>query len=271
MNKRRNLVMHIALIAMGFVTLIPFAWMITTSLKSFGNVYSPPFLFPGEFEWHNYIDSFKEAPFARYYFNSVVMTVGIVCGHMIFNSMAAYAFARLHFPFKNTIFLALVGTMLVPVFLQILPAYELIVDLGWYDTYAALIVPRLADVFGIVVLRAYFQTIPREYEEAAFIDGAGRIRIFFSILLPLAKPALATVAVFSFLFSWNDFLWPLIVTADEQLRTIQLGLATFQDKYSPYPQLLMAGTVVAAIPAVLIFMRLQKALIRGMTDSGVKE
>lgn len=271
MTRHSTLPRHLALLALAAVVLVPFAWMVTTSLKSFANVHQPPFLWPVEFVWSNYPDAMSQAPFARYYLNSVVMTAGIVAGHLVFDALAAYAFARLRFPFKNALFLGLVGTMLVPTFLTVLPAFELVVDFGWYNSYTALIVPRLADVFGIVVLRAYMQSIPRELEEAAFVDGAGRLWVLLTVVLPLVRPALATVAVFSFLFAWNDFLWPLLVTADDDLRTIQLGLATFQDKYSPYPQLLMAGTVVAAIPAVVVFMRLQKTLVRGLAGTGIKE
>ncbi|MGB9377233.1 MAG: carbohydrate ABC transporter permease [Mycobacteriales bacterium] len=262
---------HGLLLALSVLVVAPFAWMITTSLKSFANVHQPPYLIPGEFQWGNYPQALAAAPFGHYYLNSVVMAAGIVIGHLVLDTLAAYALARLRFPGRNAIFLGLVATMLVPTFLTILPAFDLVIRFGWFNSYAALIVPRLADVFGIIVLRSYLMSIPMELDEAARIDGANRMQILVKVLLPLSKPALATVAVFSFLFAWNDFLWPLLVTSDDQYRTIQLGLSTFTSKYGPYPHYLMAGTVIAALPAIAIFVYLQRSLVRGLAATGVKE
>lgn len=269
--KPAHLARHVVLIAACVVAVLPFCWMMTTSLKNLPEVNRPPYLWPETFAWHNYSHALSAAPFARYYLNSVIMTGGIVAGHLVLDTLAAYAFARLRFPLRNAIFLAMVATMLVPTFLTVLPAFELTVQFGWYNSYTALIVPRLADVFGIVVLRGFMQSIPRDLDEAALIDGAGRLRVLVQVIVPLCRPALATVAVFSFLFGWNDFLWPLLVTADDNRRTIQLGLAVFLDKYGPYPQYLMAGTVIAAVPAVVIFAMLQRALVRGLATTGLKE
>lgn len=269
--RRGSVLRHGALIVAAVVTVLPFCWMVTTSLKNLPDVYRPPYLWPATFVWRNYPHALSAAPFARYYLNSVVMTVGIVAGHLVLDTLAAYAFARLRFPLRNAIFLTLVATMLVPTFLTVLPAFELTVRFGWFNSYAGLIVPRLADVFGIVVLRGFMQSIPRELDEAALVDGAGRLRILWRVIVPLCRPALSTVAVFSFLFGWNDFLWPLLVSADDSYRTIQLGLAVFLDKYGPYPQYLMAGTVIAAVPAVVVFLVLQRALVRGLAASGLKE
>lgn len=262
---------HAALAASSILVVAPFAWMITTSLKSIDQVNNPPYFFPRQWEWHNYSQAVTAAPFARYYLNTVVMTAGIVLGHVVLDTMAAYALARLRFPFRNAIFLGLIATMLVPSFLTVLPAFDLIIKLGWYNSYAALIVPRLADVFGIVVMRSYLLTLPRELDEAAALDGAGRVQTLVRVLLPLCTPALASVTVFSFLFAWNDFLWPLLVTSDDQYRVIQLGLAVFTNKYGPYPHYLMAGTVIAATPAILIFLYLQRNLVQGLAATGVKE
>ena len=261
---------HLALIALSLLILAPFAWMITTSLKSLDQVNKAPYLIPAQFEFGNYDNALTAAPFARYYLNSAVMTVGIVVGHLVLNTLAAYALSRLQFRGRNAIFLGLVATMLVPAFLTVLPAFDLVIRLGWYNSYAALIVPRLADVFGIVVLRGFMLSLPRELDEAGRIDGANRMQVLVRIILPLCKPALASVAVFSFLFSWNDFLWPLLVTNDDQYRTLQIGLSVFTNKYGPWPNYLMAGTVVAAIPAVVIFLYLQRGLVRGLASTGVK-
>ena len=262
---------HLVLLVISVAVVAPFAWMLTTSLKTVDKVNVTPYFIPAQFEWGNFPQALSAAPFARYYLNSVVMAAGIVLGHLVLDTLAAYALARLRFPGRNAVFLGLVATMLVPTFLTILPAFDLVIRFGWFNSYAALIVPRLADVFGIVVLRSYLMSLPRELDEAARIDGANRIQVLTKVLLPLCKPALASVAVFSFLFAWNDFLWPLLVTSDDQYRTIQLGLAAFTSKYGPYPHYLMAGTVIAAAPAIVIFLYLQRSLVRGLAATGVKE
>ena len=262
---------QLTLLALSLVTVAPFAWMVTTSLKSYADVYKSPYLYPRAFHWGNYAHAWHAAPFAGYYLHSIVMTVGILAGHVVIDTLAAYAFARLRFPLRNTLFLLLVSTMLVPQFVTILPAFDLVIRLGWFDSYAALIVPRLADVFGIVVMRAFMASIPRDLDEAARLDGAGPWRTLWLVILPLCRPALATVSIFSFLYSWNDFLWPLLVTSDDARRTIQLGLSAFTGKYGTYPQYLMAGTVTASVPAIIIFLILQRAFIQGIANTGLKD
>jgi multiple sugar transport system permease protein len=267
----RRLSRQLLLLVLSAVTVAPFAWMVTTSLKSFADVYQAPYLYPTAFHGSNYVHAWQAAPFAHYYLNSLVMTAGILAGHLVIDTLAAYAFARLRFPLCNTLFVVLVATMLVPQFVTILPAYDLVIRLGWYDSYAALIVPRLADVFGIVVLRAYMASIPKDLDDAARLDGAGPWRILALVTVPLCRPALATVGMFSVLYSWNDFLWPLLVTSDDARRTVQLGLSAFTGKYGTYPHYLMAGTVTAAVPTVVLFLFLQRAFIRGVASTGLKD
>lgn len=270
-SRRVLLARHVLLIAGALSILGPMLWMVATSLKPLSAVYTPPFLYPDTFRWENYQQAWQAAPFARYYVNTIVMTAGIVAGHVLFDAMAAYAFARLRFPGRGVLFTVLLATMLVPQFVTMIPAYALVTSLGWLDTYWALIVPRLVDVFGIVLMRQYFAAIPLELEEAARIDGAGRLRIFWQLMIPLSRPALATLAMFSFLFSWNDFLWPLLVTDSDQLRTIQIGLAAFQGRYGTQWNYLMAGTVTATVPCLIVFVIFQRALIRGIAFTGLKE
>lgn len=264
-----GLVARHALLALGGVTVVvPFLWMFLTSVKKRSEVFTT--LWPTEWHWENYVHAWQAAPFGRYYLNSVVMTVGIVAGHLVLDAMAAYAFARLRFPGKNAIFLVLLATMMVPQFVTIIPAFSLVVSFGWLDTYWALIVPRLADVFGIVLLRQYFATIPREIEEAARLDGCGRVRTFTRVLLPLSTASLATLAIFAMLFAWNDFLWPLLVTNSDEMRTVQIGLAAFQGRYGTSWHYLMAGTLTAAVPTIVMFLVFQRALVRGIAGTGVK-
>ncbi|EEZ90138.1 ABC transporter, permease protein [Mobiluncus mulieris 28-1] len=266
-----NLVRHAVLILGSFTILVPFLWMITTSLQSKAETYTAQSIIPTSWHWENYLQAWQNAPFARYYLNSMLMAAGIVVGHLVFDSLAAFAFARLKFPGKKIIFIVLLAALMVPSFVTIIPAYAIVANLGWIDTFAALIVPRLADVFGIILLRQYFSTIPMELDEAARIDGCSSWQIYYRILMPLAKPALATLAIFSFLFAWNDFLWPLLVTNAEDMRTIQIGLNGFVGRYGTSWNYLMAGTLTATLPSVIVFIFFQKALERGIAATGLKD
>jgi len=265
-----KLVIHVVLLAGAFVMIIPFLWMVTLSLKPVALTHQPPYLFPTTFELSNYSKAWDAAPFARYYFNSIVMTAGIVFGQVIFSSLAAYAFARLHFPGRDTLFLLFLGTMMVPFHVILIPSYLIVDRLGWIDSYAALIIPRMVSAFGIFLLRQYYQGIPRELDEAAMIDGASRLGIWWRIIVPLSGPALATLGIFAFMFAWNDFLWPLVVTNDPNMRTVQLGLAMFQGRYGTQWTLLMAGTVTATLPTLLVFLLSQRWFIRSVAQSGLK-
>ncbi|MFG6445874.1 carbohydrate ABC transporter permease [Microbacterium sp. P07] len=262
---------HALLIAGAAIVVVPFLWMITTSLQSRAETYTNTSVLPTSWHWENYVQAWEAAPFGQYYVNSIVMAVGIVSGHLVLDALAAYAFARLNFPFRNAIFVVLLAALIVPTFVTVIPAYTIVANLGWIDTYTALIVPRLADVFGIILLRQFFLSIPQELEDAARIDGCSRISTFFRIILPLSQPAFATLAIFSFLFAWNDFLWPLLVTNSEDVRTIQIGLSSFVGRYGTSWNYLMAGTLTATIPSILVFLFFQRALVRGITTSGLKD
>lgn len=198
------------------------------------------------------------------------MTVGIVLGQVLLSSLAAYAFARLRFPGREVLFLIFLATMMIPLYVILIPSYLIIDWLGWIDSYAALIVPRLVSVFGIILLRQYYQGIPRELDEAAMIDGASRLGIWWRIILPLSGPGLATLGIFAFMFAWNDFLWPLVVINDPDMRTVQLGLAMFQGRYGTQWTLLMAGTVTATLPTLIVFLIGQRWFIQSVAQSGVK-
>jgi len=262
---------HLALLVGAATVVVPFLWMFTTSLQTRAETYTSASILPTSWHWENYVRAWESAPFGQYYLNSLIMAVGIVAGHLVLDGMAAYAFARLRFPFRNAIFLVLLAALMVPTFVTIIPAYAIVADLRWIDTYAGLIVPRLADVFGIVLLRQYFLSIPGELEEAARIDGCSRIGAFFRIIVPLARPAFATLAIFSFLFAWNDFLWPLLVTNTDEMRTLQIGLSSFVGRYGTSWNYLMAGTLTATLPSIVVFLFFQRALVRGIASSGLKD
>jgi multiple sugar transport system permease protein len=262
---------HSLLILLGAFVGLPFLWMITTSLKPPKLAFAAPYLLPTHFYWQNYTNAWADAPFARYYLNSLIVALGITVGQIVTSVLAAFAFDRFEFPFKKTLWLMLLSTLMIPLPLLVIPTFQLVQKLGWANSLVALVVPRLWTAFGILLLRQYFKSIPRELDDAARIDGAGTIQLITKVIVPLAKPAIATVGLFAFLFAWNDFLWPLIVLNSPENFTVPLGVANFTGKYGTRWTMLMAATVTATLPAVIGFLLLQKSLIRGLTTGGVNE
>lgn len=271
-NISKSLLKHIVIYALAFITLVPFIWMILTSLKDMSEIFVyPPKWLPDEWQFDNYRKAFEAAPFGRYYFNSIFVAVTVTVGQLITCSMAAFAFARLQFKGRNILFYLFLGTMMIPYNVTMIPSFLVLYWLGWIDTYYALIVPGLASAFGTFLLRQFFITIPKELEEAAYIDGATKLQVLRRIIVPLAKPALATLAVFTFMGVFNDFIWALIVLNSEDMQTVQLGLAIFRDRYLTQWDLLMAGSVTAVLPILIVFFFAQKYFIQGITLSGLKE
>lgn len=272
LNISKSVIKHIVIYALAFITLAPFVWMILTSLKDMSEIFVyPPQWFPSEFRFDNYTKAFEAAPFGRYYFNSIFVAVAVTIGQLVTCSMAAFAFARLQFPGRNILFYLFLGTMMIPYNVTMIPSFLVLYWLGWIDTYYALIVPGLASAFGTFLLRQFFITIPKELEEAAYIDGATKLQVLRTIIVPLAKPALATLAIFTFMGVFNDFIWALIVINSEDMQTVQLGLAIFRDRYLTQWDLLMAGSVTAVLPILVVFFFAQKYFIQGITLSGLKE
>ncbi len=269
----KTVVFHIIIIyATALATIAPFIWMILTSFKDMSDIFVyPPKWWPSDFHFENYLRVFEAAPFGRYYFNSIFVAVTVTIGQLITCSMAAFAFARLKFWGRDVLFFVFLGTMMIPYQVTMIPSFLVLHWLGWIDTYKALIVPGLASAFGTFLLRQFFMTIPKELEEAAYIDGCSRFRVLWNIIIPLAKPALATLAIFTFMGVFNDFIWALIVLNSEEMRTVQLGLAIFRDRHVTEWDLLMAGSVTATIPILLVFFFSQKYFIKGITLSGLKE
>ena len=263
---------YVLLYGLAALTLAPFLWMVLTSFKDIGEIFSyPPTWWPERFSLDNYVDAFSAAPFGRFYFNSLLVAVTVTLGQLVTCSLAAYAFARMEFRGRDVLFYVFLGTMMVPAHVTMIPSFMILHGLGLVDTYGALIVPGLASAFGTFLLRQFFLGLPRELEEAAFMDGAGRFRVLWQIVLPLAKPALATLAVFTFMGVFNDFIWALIVINSQELYTVQLGLAIFRDRYSTEWGSLMAGSVVATLPILLLFLVAQKHFIQGIALSGLKD
>ncbi len=264
--------LHLLLYGMAFLTVAPFLWMLLASFKDLGEILQyPPTWIPQRIILDNFVNAFQAAPFGRFYFNSLFVASAVTLGQLFTCSLAAYAFARLQFPGRDILFYIFLGTMMVPGQVTMIPGFMVLHWLGWIDTYAALIVPGLASAFGTFLLRQFFLTIPRDLEDAAAIDGCSRFGVLWRIILPLSRPALATLAIFTFMGVFNDFLWALIVISSEDLKTVQLGLAIFRDRYQTDWGQLMAASVTATLPILLVFFFAQKYFIRGITLSGLKD
>ncbi len=231
----------------------------------------PPLWVPPTFTLQNYRNALTIQPFARYLLNSVFISTVVVFAQVLTASMGAYAFARLKFPGREPLFLLYLATMMIPFQVTLIPLFVMVAKVGWVDTYAAVIVPAIASAYLTFLLRQFFMSIPRELEDAARIDGASYFRIYATIILPLSKPALASCGLLSFMGSWTNFLWPLIVIRTRELRPVPLGLAALQQEqgYTDFPQL-MAGSVMALLPIMIVFVFLQRYFVQGIALTGLK-
>ncbi|MEA3403098.1 MAG: carbohydrate ABC transporter permease [Armatimonadota bacterium] len=266
-----SVVVFALVVVLGLTMLTPFVWMVRTSLMDELEVFSyPPRLLPEAPKWRNYPDALTLLPFGRFFLNTAIMAAGMVGLQLVVCSMAAYAFARLRFRGRDTLFTAYLSTMLIPQIVTLIPAYLIVQSLGWIDTYWALILPFAHSVWGTFLLRQFFQSLPPELEEAARLDGASELTILFRIILPLARPALATLAIFAFLSAWQAFLWPLLVTDSMQMRPVEVGIAMFQSLYSRNWPYQMAAAVTVMIPVIALFAVAQRQFMRGIALSGTR-
>src|SRR6266849_9436535 len=237
---------YVGLSAGTVVMLVPFVWMVSTSLKNGAAVFVyPPEWVPDPLVWSNYADVVRIMPFLRYLLNTTFVSGSVTLLQLVVSSLAAFAFARLRFPGRDRLFLAYLATLMVPGQVTLIPNFLIVKYLGWIDTYQALIIPQVFSAFGTFLLRQFFLTIPRELDDAARIDGASAFGFFRRILLPLSGPALATLEVFTFTAQWNNFLWPLIVINDAEMRTLTVGLRPLVGQFTVQYQLLMAGSVIS--------------------------
>ena len=271
MRARRNLFAHIILLIAVFIALFPFYWMVITSVKTLNDaIKNPPDFFPLHWHWENYRQALQQAPFGRYLFNTLLIAMITVVFNLLTSVFAAYAFALEDFPGKNVIFAFLLTTLMIPYDVILIPNFILIKNLHLYDTFWAQIIPWAAGVFGIFLLRQFFLSIPKEIFEAAVMDGATSWGLLWRVAIPLARPALVTVALFTFLASWNAFNWPLIVTASNGVRPIQVGLSQFTNEAGSFYHLQMAATTLTVIPIVVLYFFVQRQLIESVASSGVK-
>lgn len=265
-------VIHVILIAGAIAMVLPFYWMLITSVKEPAEIFTQTIKwFPSRFVWANYVEAWSEDPyFWRYFGNTTFIAVATTILQLLTSALAAYAFATMDFFGKEVIFLLFLGTMMIPGQLLVVPNYVLIYKLGWYDTYYALIIPWIASVFSIFMMRQFFMTIPKELWDAAQIDGCSRFWYLWRVIMPLSKPVFITSGLFTFIGSWNSFLWPLIATSNPALRTIQVGLNQFNQEFGTQPHLLMAASTVAIVPIVVLFFFAQKQFIQGIARTGLK-
>lgn len=268
-----RMMLYSFLLIAGAVFALPFIWMVSTSLKPMRELYEvTPRFIPSEFVWRNYADALAALPFARFFLNSVVMTVGRVIGQVILCSMAAFAFARLRFPGRDALFVILLGALMVPEPMTVIPNFILVKNLGWLDSYVGLIVPSLFSAFGTFLLRQFFMGVPQEIQEAAVIEGANPFRVWWHIFMPLSRSAVAAFALLVTVWSWKDFLWPLIITSKTDMQVLSVGIALFQGQYAGQTNVahMMAAATMTMAPLVLIFLFAQRQLIEGIALSGIK-
>lgn len=253
------------------VILFPLYMTVNDSLQTLDKLLKfPPDFFPQEPRWSNYRLAMTDIPMPRYLLNSFIMAAVITAGQVTTSALAAYAFAFKRFPFRSALFFLFLSTMMVPWEVSIIPNFQTIQRLNWLDTYQGLTVPFLATAFGTFLLRQHFMTLPGELKDAADVDGYGDLRFLLLVVIPLSRAAIATLAVFSFLGAWNQYLWPLLVTNEPEMRTVQIGIAALQSEEVQRTNVVLAGTVIALLPMLVLVIAFQRFLVRGLTGGAVK-
>ena len=275
MSRTRSLPLRLAaymlLTIAALFMVVPFVWMLSTSLKADQYVLTmPPQFLPNPVTFASYTRLAELYPIGRMIFNSFFAAIVTLLGQLVTCSMAAYAFARMRFRGSNALFLLYLATLMVPQQVTITPLFILVRYLGWINSYPGLILPGIFSAFGTFLLRQFFLSLPRELEEAAFLDGASHWTVFTQVIVPLAGPALATLAVFAFMASWNAFLWPLFVVNNPELMTLPVGLATLHGRYLTQWNLVMAGSVIAVVPMLIVYLFAQRYFVQGVVLSGIK-
>jgi ABC-type glycerol-3-phosphate transport system permease component len=264
-----NIVVLVILIAGSLIMLLPFAWMLSTSLKQPSEIFTYPIQWiPQQLRFENYVEAMTALPFPRFFFNSFLVAIVVTILDLFTSSLAGFAFARLRFKGRDALFVLYLATLMIPSQVTLIPSFILIRALGWYDTYPALIVPFISSAFSTFLLRQQMRSIPVDLDEAARLDGAGSLRVWWHVALPLVAPALAALATLTFLAQWNSFLWPLMVTTSLEMRTVPVGLQTFQGRNNTQWHLLMAAAVIALLPVLIIYLVAQKWIVEAVSLSG---
>lgn len=276
LEKAKNLsisaLIHTLLIGVSVLCVFPLIWAFSSSLKTQSTVFSDMSLIPKDPQWGNYVEAWTKGDFGLYFMNSVFYTTIVVIGVILISSLAAYAFSRFEFPGKNFLFYLLIATMMIPIPGTIIPLYVLLVKLGLANTAIGYILPQINGglALGIFLMKTFFDDLPKELEESARIDGCGRLRVYAYIAIPLAKPAIAVLAIFNVLNVWNEYLLAMLVLSDKGLMPLQRGLMVFQGAHITQYPLLMAGICITIAPVILLYLALQKYIIKGITAGAVK-
>lgn len=269
---RSNKFTYVVVTLLAIIFLFPILWVALSSFKSGSEMFRyPPTFFPENFTLENYRVAFEKGQFGRYFINSTIVSVLSTILTVIINTMAGYAFAKYKFKGSNALFIFFISTLMLPLEVLMIPIFQVVKFFGLYNTFAGIIIPPAATPTGVFLLRQYFLTVPNELIESARVDGASEKRIFFSMMLPIAKPAMSVLAIFSFMWRWNDFMWPLLVIRDVEKYTVQLALSNFVGQFSVDWNSLIAMSVVAVIPVLIVFLMFQKQFVQGMTTSGMKD
>jgi multiple sugar transport system permease protein len=264
-----RIVWMLVALVLGLMTIFPLFWMLSVAFKPGAEVFQPNLL-PVAPSWGNFIYVLTEVPFLKYLGNTFFVSAVVTIVALFFHTMAGYALARLRFPGRETIFILIFSTFLVSLPVIIVPLFILVRAMGMLNTYAGIIVPAIFHAFGIFLLRQYYLSLPRELEEAAVVDGAGYWRIYWSIILPLSRPLIASLAILFFLANWNSFLWPLTVANDQNLWVVQVGIANFRSQYSTSWNYIMAASTIVALPMLVLFVIFQKQIMESIKTSGLK-
>ncbi len=260
------------ILLLGALSMIfPFLWMLSTAFKRPEQILAlPPIWIPRPITFDNFVQLMKAVPFGRFFLNSVINSVVLTFSQLFLCALTGYAFAKLPFPGRNWIFLLVISSMMVPGAVTLIPAFLVVVKLHWVNTWWGLLVPRMVTVFGVFFMRQFFMNLPDDYIDAARIDGASEFGIFWRIMIPLGKPALATLGTFAFIGTWNDFIWPLVIVNSDKLRTLPLGFGVLGGQYGFHFEWTMAAAVITILPVLIVFMVFQEYVIRGIALTGLK-
>lgn len=266
-----NIAIYIVLIFAAVIMVMPFVWTFLTSFKTQSEAVAVPLqIFPSQLRIESYVSAWQTLPFANFFFNTFFMMFFRCLGSVIFSSMAGYSFARLDFPLKNFWFIVVMIQMMVPGQIFILPQYLIVAELGWLDTLVALVVPGIVSTFGTFLMRQFFLGIPKDLEEAAALDGCNPLKLFTSVMLPLARSGMISLTIFTALFAWKDLMWPLIINISPNKMTLSAGLSLLNGQYTVnYPEL-MAGSIITIVPMLILFLLFQKQFISGIATTGSK-
>ncbi|MBL7029233.1 MAG: carbohydrate ABC transporter permease [Candidatus Marinimicrobia bacterium] len=267
-----KILIHVLAVTVALMTLIPFVWMVSASFMQQGEANQfPPRLIPESFSLEHYLRLFISMNIVRYFLNSLILSASITGLSLLVNSMAGFAFAKFHFPGKESLFKLLLAAMIIPAQVTMLPLFLMMNQLGLINSYLGVIIPGMASIFGIFLIRQYISSLPDSLIEAARLDGASDFQIYWKIVLPLAKPILVTLGLFTFMGTWNDFMWPLIIMTRENMYTLPVAMANLSGEHAQDTELMMAGAVITVLPVIIVFLALQRFYIEGIMLGSVKE